>query len=161
MSYRSHLGQVTAAPLAPATAAPWVDGLVFFENLAQELNRVGGTFDTSAIHSDMGGGSFTAISGKLVRVTQTAPDTVVITADAPQNVSAATSPVRDTFTITGTYAPAILMRAYTLAQSGFTLDTGLVRRRVTAIAIGFALSFWWGRWWEKQREKHLRRRAAA
>lgn len=165
MSYSAHLGQVVpSTPPASLSAAPWVGGLVFLENLAQELNRIGGTFDTSAIHSDIGGESFTSIVGKSVRVVQTAPDTIVLTIDAPQNTGAPTSSLRDTFTITGTYAPAVLMRAYTLSKSGFSLDTGLLRRRVTTIVIGLALSFWWGVWWEKQKEKlrakyHARRTA--
>jgi hypothetical protein len=164
MSYRSHLGQTTSAPLATpsavapaapvaATAAPWVNGLTFLENLAQELNRVGGTFDTSRVQSDITGASLSSISNRSVRVVQTAPDTVVITVDLPQNIDLPQSPVRDTFTIVGTYAPMIIMRAYTLSQGGFSLDTALLRRRVTTIVIGMALSFWWGVWWEKQKEK--------
>jgi hypothetical protein len=154
MSYRAHLGQVaTSTPPASLTAAPWVNGLTFLENLAQELNRVGGTFDTSRIQSDVTGASFSNIANRSVRVVQTAPDTVVVTVDLPQNVDLPQSPVRDTFTIVGTYAPMIIMRAYTLSKSGFSLDTGLLRRRVTTIVIGMALSFWWGVWWEKQKEK--------
>lgn len=164
------LGQTPAAspaPAAPAAAAStvgqWVSGLVFLENVAQELNRVGGTFDTSSVQSDIGNQSLASIAAKSVKVAQTAPDTVVVTIDNPGSTSTAQSETRDTFTIVGTYAPAILMRAYTLSQAGFTLDTGLLRRRVTGIVIGFALSFWFGQWWEKQREKYreYRRRSAA
>jgi hypothetical protein len=164
MSYRSYLGQTTSAPLATpsavapaapvaAPAAPWVNGLTFLENLAQELNRVGGTIDTSQIQSDVTGESLANITNRSVRVVQTAPDTVVITIDYPQNTGVQQSTGRDTFPIVGTYAPMVLMRAYTLSQSGFALDTGLLTRRVTAIVVGLAISFWWGQWWGKKKEQ--------